>query len=165
MSQNDETIRDGRCTCGAVRYRITGEPIFVHCCHCRWCQRESGAAFALNAMIEADNVTLLAGTPETVPTPSQSGRGQKIVRCPTCHIAVWSHYADAGDRVCFIRVGTLEVPDALPPDIHIYTSTKQPWVVLNDGVPAVLEFYNPKEYWPVESLNRFRALRAAKSAS
>jgi hypothetical protein len=165
MSRNDQPVRKGRCTCGAVRYRVAGKPIFVHCCHCRWCQRETGAAFALNAMFEADNVTLLAGKPETVPTPSQSGRGQKIVRCPTCHVAVWSHYADAGDRVCFIRVGTLDAPDALPPDIHIYTGTKQPWVVLNDGVPAVPEFYNPKEYWPAESLNRFRALRPAKSDS
>ena len=163
MSRNDEAIRDGRCACGAVRYRITGKPIFVHCCHCRWCQRESGAAFALNAMIEADNVTLLAGEPETVPTPSQSGRGQKIVRCPACRVAVWSHYAGAGEKVCFVRVGTLETPDALPPDIHIYTSTKQPWVVLNDDIPAVPEFYNPKEIWSAESQARFRAARIAKS--
>src|ERR1700761_6615088 len=102
---------DGGCDCGVIRYRMVMKPLFVHCCHCRWCQRESGASFALNAMIEADRVKLLAGTPEIVVTPSQSGKGQKIARCPICHVAVWSHYAGAGDAVCFVRVGTLDDPD------------------------------------------------------
>ena len=159
MAEHNEQVLEGRCTCGAVRYRITGTPLFVHCCHCRWCQRETGTAFALNAMIETDRVTLLQGAPETVLTPSNSGKGQKIVRCPTCRIALWSHYAGSGDAISFIRVGTLEDPDRLPPDIHIYTSSKQPWVVLPEGVPAVAEFYSPKEYWPAESLARFRAAR------
>jgi hypothetical protein len=163
MSQEPQPVREGRCTCGAVRYRMTGDPLFVHCCHCTWCQRETGTAFALNAMIEADNVTVLEGSPETVLTPSESGKGQKIVRCPNCRVAVWSHYRGAGDLVCFIRVGTLEKPNELPPDIHIYTSTKQPWVILNEGIPAVPEFYNPKEYWPADSLDRFRALRDRQS--
>ncbi len=105
-------------------------PLFVHCCHCRWCQRESGASFALNAMIETDRVTLLAGRPDMVETPSASGKGQKIARCPTCRIALWSHYAGARDAIAFVRVGTLDDPDALPPDIHIFTSSKQPWVLL-----------------------------------
>ncbi len=159
MSGTKEQMLDGRCTCGAVRYRMAGKPLFVHCCHCRWCQRETGAAFALNAMIETDRLTLLQGTPETVLTPSNSGKGQKIVRCPACRVALWSHYAGAGDTISFVRVGTLEEPDRLPPDIHIYTSTKQPWVVLPKDVPAVEEFYNPKEHWPAESLARFRAAR------
>lgn len=159
MSQDMDVALDGRCTCGAVRYRMTAKPIIVHCCHCTWCQRETGTAFALNAVIEADNVTLLAGSPETVLTPSASGKGQKIVRCPTCRVAVWSHYPEAGDRICFVRVGTLETPDQVPPDIHIYTSTKQPWVVLSGDVPAVPEFYNPKEVWSAESMSRFRAAR------
>ena len=124
---------EGGCDCRAVRYRMTSAPLFVHCCHCRWCQRESGASFALNAMIEADRVTLLAGTPEMVDTPSASGKGQKFLRCPTCRIALWSHYAGAGTAVSFVRVGTLDNPDLLPPDIHIFTSSKQPWVVLPPG--------------------------------
>jgi hypothetical protein len=98
---------EGGCTCGAVRYRMTSAPMIVHCCHCRWCQRESGASFALNAMIESDRVVLLQGEIEFVYTPSQSGKGQKIARCPKCHVAVWSHYAGGGDAVCFVRVGTL----------------------------------------------------------
>ena len=129
----------GGCDCRTVRYRLLSPPLFVHCCHCRWCQRESGASFALNAMIEADRVTLLAGQPEWVHTPSASGQGQTIVRCPTCRLALWSHYAGAGPLVTFVRVGTLDEPDQLPPDIHIFTASKQPWVVLPGGTPAVPE--------------------------
>ena len=133
MASEGDFSLEGGCTCRAVRYRMTSRPLFVHCCHCRWCQRETGASFALNAMIEADRVVLLSGAPETVNTPSNSGKGQKIVRCPTCRIALWSNYAGAGDAVRFVRVGTLDEPDRLPPDIHIFTASKQPWVVLPPG--------------------------------
>ena len=151
---------EGHCTCGAVRYRMTSGPLFVHCCHCRWCQRETGASFALNALIEADRVILLKGEPEVVDTPSNSGKGQKITRCPTCRIALWSNYAGAGDAVRFVRVGTLDEPDRLPPDIHIFTSSKQPWVILPPGTPAVAEYYDREKHWPKESLERRRALLA-----
>jgi hypothetical protein len=133
-------------------------PLFVHCCHCRWCQRESGAAFALNAMIEADRVADLGEPPELVDTPSQSGRGQIIARCARCRVAVWSNYAGAGPLLKFVRVGTLDTPDLLPPDIHIFTASKQPWVKLPEGTPVVTEFYDRESYWPAESLARFRDL-------
>lgn len=149
---------DGGCTCRTVRYRMATAPLFVHCCHCRWCQRETGASFALNAMIEADRVELLQGSPEATDTPSNSGKGQKIYRCPTCRVALWSNYAGSGDAVRFVRVGTLDDPDALPPDIHIFTSSKQPWVVLPEGIPAVPEYYDRKIYWPAESQERRIAL-------
>jgi len=150
----------GRCTCGAVRYRMTSAPLFVHCCHCRWCQRETGSAFVINAMIEADRVELLAGAPVVVDTPSNSGKGQKITRCPACQIALWSNYAGAGDALRFVRVGTLEEPDRLPPDIHIFTQSKQPWVVLPPGTPAVPEYYDRTRHWPAASLERRTALLA-----
>ena len=149
---------EGGCDCRAVRYRMETPPLFVHCCHCRWCQRESGAAFALNARIEADSVTHLGVMPEIVDTPSASGRGQRVARCPTCRIAVWSHYAGAGPAVAFVRVGTLDNPDLLPPDIHIFTASKQPWVLLPAGAPAVPEYYHRDQYWPPASLERRRAM-------
>lgn len=149
---------DGGCTCGEVRYRLGSGPLIVHCCHCRWCQRESGASFALNAMIEADRVTHLTGRPELVETPSASGFGQKIARCPHCHVAVWSHYSGAGPLVAFVRVGTLDTPDLLPPDIHIFTGSKQPWVVLPPGTPAVPEYYDRDAHWPADSLARRQVL-------
>ncbi len=154
---------DGGCACRHVRYRMASEPLFVHCCHCRWCQRESGASFALNALIEIDRVQLLQGQVEVINTPSNSGKGQKISRCPKCHVAVWSNYAGAGDAVRFVRVGTLDEPDRLPPDIHIFTVSKQPWVVLPPNIPAVAEYYKASELWPKESLERRAVLLVARS--
>jgi len=151
---------EGGCTCRAVRYALTGPPLFVHCCHCRWCQRETGASFALNAMIESDRVTVTAGAPVLVDTPSASGKGQRIARCAQCQVAVWSHYAGGGTAVSFVRVGTLDQPDALAPDIHIFTSSKQPWVALPPGTPAVPEYYDRDLYWPPDSLARRIAMRA-----
>jgi hypothetical protein len=164
MTRSDHSPLDGGCTCGEVRYRMRTGPLFVHCCHCRWCQRETGAAFALNAMIETDRVTLLQGRIEAVITPSNSGKGQTIARCPACRVALWSHYAAAGEVLSFVRVGTLDEPDCLPPDIHIFTASKQPWVVLPGTVPAVPGFYDRKLHWPADSLQRGATLFAAKAA-
>ena len=155
---------NGGCDCRAIRYRMEIKPLFVHCCHCRWCQRETGASFALNALIEAERVTPISGEPEIVDTLSASGKGQKIARCPKCRIAVWSNYSGAGPAFRFVRVGTLDEPDHLPPDIHIFTSSKQPWVVLPPDVPAVPEYYDRKKYWPPESLARRKALLAKLAA-
>ena len=154
----------GGCDCRQIRYRLETPPMIVHCCHCRWCQRESGASFALNAMIEADRVSLLGAGPELVDTPSASGRGQRIARCPHCRIAVWSHYSGAGPHVSFVRVGTLDDPDRLPPDIHIFAATRQPWVLLSPKTPAVAEYYDREAYWPAASLARREALLAKIAA-
>ena len=158
MSNDRNFPLTGGCDCRTVRYQMTTRPLFVHCCHCRWCQRETGAAFALNAMIESDRVVPLHGEPIAVNTPSSSGKGQKIARCPQCYIALWSNYAGAGDAIRFVRVGTLDEPDRLPPDIHIFTASKQPWVVLPPDTPAVEEYYDRKQFWPEESLERRRIL-------
>lgn len=152
---------EGGCTCGAVRYRMTTAPMVVQACHCTWCQRETGTAHALNAMIEADRVELLAGQPECVETPSHSGKGQKIWRCPRCKVAVWSHYAGAGEAARFVRVGTLDHPETCPPDFHIFTSTKQPWYQLPPGAKAFTEYYSPKQEWPPASIARWVAMKQA----
>ncbi|SFN38461.1 GFA family protein [Dokdonella immobilis] len=164
MQGNEPYPVEGGCDCGAVRYRLLSAPLFVHCCHCRWCQRESGSAFALNAMIEAGRVDLIAGEPDLVETPSASGRGQRIARCPTCRIALWSHYAGAGETICFVRVGSLDEPDRLPPDIHIFTESRQPWVVLAADKPVCAGYYDRKQHWPQESLDRLAELRARSTS-
>ena len=148
---------EGGCTCRNVRYRMTAPPLFVHCCHCRWCQRETGSAFVINALIEADQVEILSGDVEIIVTPSESGRGQRIHRCPKCNIAVWSNYSGSGETVLFVRVGTLDEPDRVPPDIHIFTSSKQPWLTLTSNVPVMTEFYRFKDHWPQKSLDRYKA--------
>lgn len=147
---------EGGCTCRLVRYRLSGGPLIVHACHCRWCQRETGTAFALNALYEADRVVHLAAEPEILMTPSQSGRGQRIARCPVCRVAVWSNYPQAGPAVRFVRVGTLDDPGQLSPDIHIYVASKQPWLALPPGARAVPEFYDVASTWSPESLERLR---------
>ncbi len=155
---------EGGCACRQVRYRLTAPPLFVHCCHCRWCQRETGAAFALNAMVEMDCVEMLGADTVCVDTPSESGRGQKIHRCPDCNVALWSHYGGAGPAIAFIRVGTLDDPDQVPPDIQIFTASKQPWVELSHAMPAVKGYYKMSEYWPEESIARLKAAKEAFTA-
>ncbi len=163
MSMQD-LFHDGGCSCRLVRYRARSAPLIVHCCHCHWCQRESGSAFALNALFEADRVELLQGEVEVIDTPSESGNGQKISRCPKCRVAVWSNYSQAGSVIRFIRVGTLDEPGDLQPDVHIYTSSKQPWVVLPAGAKSAAEFYNPREVWSAETLARWAAAKAKAQA-
>ena len=147
---------EGGCACGAVRYRLAGAPMFVHCCHCLDCQRQTGSAFVLNALIETDRITLLAGKPEPVGVPTDSKRPHDIYRCPKCQTALWSDYGRR-PALRFVRIGTLDDPTALKPDVHIYTRSKQPWVALPDGVPAFAEYYDMQKLWPAASLARRRA--------
>jgi hypothetical protein len=153
---------EGGCSCGHVRYQIKSKPLIVHCCHCRWCQRQTGAAFALNALFEAVDVELIKGDVSNKLIPSPSGKGQIIARCPKCEIAVWSHYFMNGinELIRFIRVGTLDDPDQLPPDVHIFTSTKQPWVNLPTNDLVMDEFYDYEKTWTKHNLNRRKALIA-----
>ena len=148
----------GRCACGVVRYRLASAPMFVHCCHCRDCQRETGSAFVLNALIEADRVTLLSGNLEPVAVPTNSGRPHEIHRCPSCKVAVWSVYGGAGPKLRFVRVGTLDDPAAVAPDVHIYVRSKLPWVALPEGVPSFDAYYDSRKLWPAASLERRRAI-------
>ena len=148
---------EGGCACGGIRYRLASKPMFVHCCHCRDCQRQTGSAFVLNALIETDRVERLSGETEGIPVPTDSGRPHVIHRCPVCKVALWSHYA-GGPTLSFVRVGTLDDPAALPPDVHIYTRTRLPWVSLSPEVPAFETYYDLKALWPAESLARRKAL-------
>jgi len=152
--------REGGCSCGAVRYRLTSEPLFVHCCHCLNCQRQSGSAFAINVLIEADRVELLAGEPQPVPVPRGGGKKQRIFRCPACQIAVFSTYTRATVR--FVRAGTLDDPASVEPDVHIYTRSKVPWVELPESVPAFRAYYDTEKLWPAASLKRLAALRRSR---
>ncbi len=106
---------------------------------------------------------MLEGEPEIVATPTLSGTRQKIARCPSCRVAIWSNYG-GNDAMRFVRVGSLDEPDRLPPDIHIFTQSKQPWVVLPHGAVAVDAYYDGKLHWPPASLERRAALRQRKQA-
>ena len=147
---------EGGCACGELRYRLTTSPMFVHCCHCLNCQRQTGTAFVLNMLIEASRVELLGGTPIAVAVPREQGL-HRIFRCPTCQVAVWSEYGGRPE-VLFVRAGTLDDPATVSPDVHIYTRSKLPWITLPDSVPAFEEYYDAKSLWPPESLARRQAL-------
>ena len=151
-----EDAREGGCSCGAVRYRLTSEPLFVHCCHCLNCQRQTGSAFVINLLIEADRVELLAGDPIEVEVPRDDGSMQTIWRCPTCQVALYSQYTRP--EVRFVRGGTLDEPRAIRPDVHIFTRSKVDWVTLPKDVPAVDVYYDMDKLWPAASLERVKAL-------
>jgi hypothetical protein len=148
---------EGGCFCRKVRYRLTSAPMFVHCCHCRNCQAQTGSAFVLNALIETDRIEQLSGEPELTTVESGSGQPHDIYRCPDCRTAVWSDY---GRRpgLRFVRVGTLDDPTALSPDVHIFTRSKLPWVRLPENVPSYEVYYDVEKLWPPESLERRRAI-------
>jgi hypothetical protein len=150
---------EGGCTCGVVRYRLTTAPMFVHCCHCRDCQRQTGSGFVLNALIETDRIAFVSGSPEPVTVPTDSRRPHDIYRCPACKTALWSDYGRR-PRLRFVRVGTLDEPSALPPDVHIYTRSKLPWITLPANVPTFEAYYDANAVWPAASLERRRALRS-----
>lgn len=156
-----DTDYEGGCGCRAVRYRLRSRPLIVHACHCTECRRLTGSAFALNALIETELLETLEGEPRIVAVVGTSGKPQEIFRCPACATALWSHYPGGGAKLAFVRVGTLDEPGRLPPDIHIYTSTRLPWLQLPEGARAVPEYYSAKEVWPADSLQRRERLFAA----
>ena len=157
-------LREGGCACGAVRYRLTSDPLFTHCCHCLNCQRQTGSAFVINLLIEADRVELLAGEPQPVEVPRDDGSKQVIYRCPTCQVAVFSNYGRP--QVLFVRGGTLDEPSSVAPDVHIFTRSKLPWITLPDSAPAFEVYYDSKALWPAASLERIAAvMRPATSGA
>lgn len=150
-----DQIYPGGCTCRGIRYQLSQPPMFVNCCHCTWCQRETGSAFAVNAMVENASLKVVSGAVEIIDTPTRSGRGQKLSRCPNCRVTLWGNFSSAGEAIHFIRTGTLDDTYLFPPNAHIFTSTKRPWVVLGDEIPSFSEFYVKADMWSDESIARY----------
>jgi len=162
MAINTEPFAQGRCACGEITFRLRDAPYVVHCCHCTDCQRETGSAFVVNAVIETDCLELTGGRPESVPVASASGQGQEIMRCPSCKVAVWSHYGAVGTKAAFVRTGTLHDPASCQPDVHVFIRSKQPWVVVPEGIEAFATFYSGRDIPRVygeEGAARFAKLR------
>lgn len=146
----------GRCACGATRFELLARPIVVHCCHCTWCQRESGSAFAVNALMAADEVHLLIGRTEAAPAPTAIDEPQIFHRCPNCRMALWSTYGGAGEEVLFVRTGTLDDPSFAEPDVHIFTSTRRNWFRPPEGARVFDEFYDYETELPPENYARLK---------
>ena len=154
--------REGGCACGAVRYALTSEPLVVHCCHCRNCQRQTGSAFVINLLIEADRVELLGAEPQPVDAPRDDGSPQRVYRCPECQVAVYSEYG--WPEVVFVRAGTLDEPSGVTPDVHIFTRSKVPWVTLPESAAVFDVYYDSRTVWSAESLERLQAVKDARAA-
>lgn len=150
----------GRCSCGEIEYELSESFMCVHACHCTWCQRETGSGFAMNGIIESAALTVTKGAPARIEIPSNTGKGQVVMRCPSCQVALWSHYAGSGEILSFVRVGTLDQAREITPDVHIFTSTAQSWFVFPEGAKVYPEYYPTKEVWTPEAIvRRNRALR------
>lgn len=160
--RNLNTCKEGGCGCGAVRYRMLEAPLIVHACHCRACQRQTGSWHAVNALIESQEVELVQGELTYCELPTPSGSGQTIARCSQCGVAVWSNYhafpGGRGDRIRFIRVGTLDHPDDVPPDVHIFDADRNPNAPEPASAPRYKAFYDPIQVWNRASLRRVQAL-------
>lgn len=146
----------GGCACGEVRYELTSPPMFTNCCHCLDCQRQTGSAFVINGLIETDRIKLVSGKPVGVSLPTESGRTHTCYSCASCQVTLWSDY---GSRTYlrFVRIGTLDAPNLVKPDAHIFTRTKLEWVILPDDVPSFDVYYDMKAQWPDEALARRQA--------
>lgn len=164
-STDAETVFDGGCACGAVRYRVHRTPMFVHCCHCTRCQRETGGPFAHHAMVEFTEMSLLQGEHEFVKVPTDSGGTHWVARCPTCRTAMWNEHGSRTAITRYVRVGTLDEPDRLPPQAHIFVRSKQAWLTLEAGTPAFSAYYDAAKLWPAESLARYARAKAVKAAN
>ena len=138
-----------------MRYRLASEPLFVHCCHCLNCQRQTGSACVINLLIEGDRVEVVVGDPEAVDVPRDDGSRQRVYRCPHCQVAVFSEYGR--HEVLFVRGGTLDQPRDVTPDVHIYTRSKVGWLTLPDSAPAFEAYYDMRALWPAASLERLDA--------
>jgi hypothetical protein len=154
--------REGGCACGRVRYRLTDEPLFTHCCHCLNCQRQTGSAFVVNLLIETARVAILASSPQPVDAPRDDGSTQRIYRCPNCQVAVFSEYG--WPELLFVRAGALDAPSSVSPDVHIFTKSKLPWVALPESTPAFEIYYDRRTLWPLRSNERIEAIIAQREA-
>jgi hypothetical protein len=155
--------REGGCACGLVRYRLGSDPLFIHCCHCLNCQRQTGSAFVINLLIEADRVEMVAGAPQPVEVPRDDGSRQRIFRCPSCQVAVFSEYGRP--EVRYVRAGTLDLPSGVTPDVHIFTKSKVSWITIPESTPAFEVYYEMKALWPARSLARLDAILAASDSA
>ncbi|MGH7947830.1 MAG: GFA family protein [Candidatus Binataceae bacterium] len=154
---------NGGCACGAIRYTLTASPLIVHACHCRDCQRVTGSAFVINIWIERKFVRTLRGVPKSFRLAGGTGQGHDVYFCGKCGTYVWSRYHGAPGDALFVRAGTLDKPQSVKPDIHIFTRSKLPWMVLPKGAIAAKTFYNIPKVWSAKSKERLRSNVAEKS--
>lgn len=149
-----DRVRDGGCGCGQVRYRVTGEPIFVNNCHCRQCQQQTGGTSVVNAFYEDERLEILDGNLTEHVVTAGSGGPHTICQCDNCGVALWSYYPRLGRLGVGIRVGTMDEKDSLTPVAAIFVSEKMPWVTLPEGLPHFDKTYDYRELLDADKIAR-----------
>ena len=160
----DDAVHPGGCACGALRYEVRGEPIFVNHCHCRLCQRQTGSVGVLNAFFESDRVAVIQGELTEHIFKAGSGGDHIVCRCAECGTAVFSYYPRVGRLGTGIRVGSFDDPDAFTPTAVVFTESRMHWAPLPEGIPAFEQYYNPFELLNEASVARLKAMVERKAA-
>lgn len=124
----------GGCNCRAVRYVISSPPLAVAACHCTQCRRQSGAAYSINLVVRAQSMTVTGEMTTWTETDTESGAPLGRQFCPLCGSPIRSVPSGAPGIVA-LKAGTLDDPAPFTPTVHLWTSSKLPWVDVPDGVP------------------------------
>lgn len=162
----------GGCHCAAVRYRILTAPLFCYACHCIDCQKDTGSAFALHAVIEAFNIKVISETRPKLLTliqdPSKPQAKSRHSLCPKCGTVLWGNDPQWDHAVSNVRIGTLDFPGIMEPDMHMFVGSKLGWIDLPKDAKTSRRGFDYKTTWPKSSLKRLEIclerFEAAKKA-
>lgn len=121
---------EGGCQCGAVRYRLTAPPLSVYNCHCKDCQRFSGAAWTMSMPTRRAHVELMSGELRSYDNTSDSGRVIRMHSCRTCNTRLWNEPLSAPD-IFVVRAGTLDDLDWAVPVGNIWTDSRAAWAEID----------------------------------
>lgn len=135
MDQDSDTLKGG-CNCGAIRYAITSAPVAVAACHCTRCRRQSGAAYSVNLVIRASSMSVEGSLAVFEEHDTESGELLRREFCGACGSPIRS-VPTATPKFVAVKAGTLDDPAPFPPQLHIWTRSKLPWV----QIPAELPHY------------------------
>tara|TARA_B100000579_G_scaffold278075_1_gene230015 strand:- start:122 stop:604 length:483 start_codon:yes stop_codon:yes gene_type:complete len=150
--ENNEKLKGG-CICGQVKYYITEKPLFTQACHCKDCKVLTGSSYVVNSSV-LENTLFVEGEVSSTELKAGSGASCKTYFCNKCGAYVYADYDSAFKRLT-LRTKTLNNPENFPPQVHIFTKDKDPWLNLSKDVTCFEEMYDPKKIWPEESLKRY----------
>ena len=125
----------GGCQCGAIRYEFNGEPVQQVACHCTDCQHQSGSAFGMSVVVNADDFRITKGEPKHYHSTSSTGRRKLGAFCHECGNRIYHQPEWRRGRIS-IKAGTLDDASWLKPQVHLWTKSRQPWVIIPDDADA-----------------------------
>ena len=158
--KNNQSLTGG-CICGQVKYQIIDKPLFTQACHCKDCKVLTGSSYVVNSSI-LENTLIVEGEVSSTELKAGSGASYKTYFCTKCGNYVYADYDSAVGRLT-VRTKTLDNSEKFPPQVHIFTKDKDPWLNLSEDVICFKEMYDQKKTWPEDSLNRYNEYLKANS--